>query len=229
METWGSLSMEIDNDILDGIVAIPFVANPPYPVQTAPLPTRPRPVMQSLALTPTSLTTQSGTTNGSLSSLSLFDQAGTEDNPAAYVSFLSPDSGYVGVQTFQLPGDAQPMSISKALLQINYKGSGSPPQAWVWSIYDPTSDLWITLGDSLHVETGPWQSLVFRIPKLWRYISADHQIRIQVRSSRVVGTAKIDYEAIHITYLSDTVTPAITAPAVPSRRPGISSSSRTAR
>ena len=221
IETWGNLSLEIDNDILDGIVAMPYVPKtPPYIIPTA-IPSRVRPVMQSQALTPTSLTTQFGTTSGSLSSLSLLNQTGAEDNPAAYVSFQTGNTAYVGYQSFILPEDALTRTLSTALLQVNFKGPVSSTQTYAWSIYDPTSNLWIKLGDSLGTEADQWQSLVFRIRQPWRYVSAGREIRIQLRSNNADGDAKVDYEALHITYLAVPAVPTLVTPLIPPNRPGI--------
>ena len=183
----------------------------------------PKPVLKSEALTPISSTTQSGITDGSLSSLSLLEQSEANDNPAAYVSFQTPNRVYMGYQSFTLPVDAQSRLISTALLQVNFKGPASSTQMWTWSIYDWTSNLWIKLGDSIGTTADQWNTLLFRIPHPQRYVSSGHEIRIQLRSNNANGDAKIDYEALHITYLS---VPAASTPVTPvstPKRPGISS------
>ncbi len=176
--------------------------------------------MKSQALTPVSLTTQAGTTSGSLSSLGLLDQSGAEDNPAAYVSFQTPNGVYLGYQSFFLPADAQTRLISTALLQVNFKGPASSTQLWTWSIYDWNKDLWIKLGDSIGTTTGQWNSLLFRIPNPQRFLSR-HEVRIQLRSSNANGDAKMDYEALHITYLYLPAMPTSAVPVITPKRPGI--------
>ena len=221
-ETWGTLTLEIDSDVLDGVVAIPY-APPVATVTRTPFVPTPRPFMKSQPLTPDSLTTESGTTGGSLSSLSLPDQNGAEDNPAAYLSFQTPEFPYTGYRSFHLPDDAQIHLISTMLLQTNFKGPSSSIQTWTWSIYDRNANLWIPIGDTVGASADQWQMRVIRISQPRRYISAGREIRIQLRSNNANGNVKIDYEALHITYLSVAATPTSVAPTVPAERPGIAS------
>ena len=65
----------------------------PIPPST-PTPRPNMPLQESAALAPASLNTQNGSTSGSLSSLGLLQQAGTEDTPSAYVTFQTPGSVY---------------------------------------------------------------------------------------------------------------------------------------
>jgi len=183
-----------------------------------------RPFMKSGILTPASLTTQFGTTSGSLSNLGLLDQSGVDDNPAAYLSFQTPNSLYTGYQSFYLPSDAQTKLVSTMLMQVNVKGSISSSQTWTWSAYDWNTKQWNKLGDSVGVNADQWQTLLFRIRYPWRFSSPVGEIRIQLKSNNANGDAKIDYEAIHITYLSISATPTpVVVPAVTPHRPGISS------
>ena len=219
-ETWGNLTLEIDNDVLDGVVAIPYVTNPPPYVLPTPAAPRPLPVMKSQALTPIALTTQFGTTNGSLSSLSLLDQSGAGDNAAAYVSFQTPGGVYYGYRSFSLPVDAQSRLVSTMLLQVNFKIPSSS-QTWTWSVYDWDKDLWIKLGDTIGGATAQWETLLLKIPNPQRYISSRGEILIQLKSSNANGDAKIDYDALHITYLSIPAIPTPTTPGITPKRPGI--------
>jgi hypothetical protein len=175
--------------------------------------------MRSQALTPSSLDTQLGMTGGSLSSLSLLDQTGAEDNPAAYISFQTPETVYAGYRSFFLPEDARTRTISNALLQVHFKGGDST--IWSWSIYDWNSNLWIKLGDSTGAEADQWQDMIFRIRQPWRIVSSQKEIRVQLRSNNANGDAKVDYEAIHITYLSNPALPTPYAPPILPVRPGI--------
>ena len=179
-----------------------------------------RPVLKSKALHPSSWNTQSGTTDGSSSNLNLLDQTGTDDNPAAYISFQTPDGMYLGYQSFSLPQGTQAKLISTMLLQLNVKTPATSTQVWTWSIYDPTSNLWIKVGDSLGTEADQWQSLVFRIRQPWRYVSSGNEIRIQLKSNNAEGDARVDYEALHVTYLSIPILTPV-APTVSPNRPGI--------
>jgi hypothetical protein len=177
--------------------------------------------MRSQALTPLSLITETGTMIGSLPSLSLLDQTGTEDNPARYVSIQTPNTAYLGYQSFSLPNDARPDLISTMLLQVNFKAPDSSTQIWNWSVYDWKTNLWIKLGDSIGANTDQWRTLLFRFRVPQRYISPRGEIRIELRSNDASHDAKIDYEAIHITYVSIPATPTPVVPIVTSQRPGI--------
>jgi hypothetical protein len=110
------------------------------------------------------------------------------------------------------------------LLQVNFKTSSSA-QIWTWSIYDWNTGMWINLGNTLGAEAGEWTTRVFRIYNLQRYTSPDGRgLRIQLRSNRSSGEIKVDYEALHITYLPLSPTPVPTAPVFHSKRPMIYSS-----
>ena len=204
-ETWGGLTLNIDNDVLDGIVALPYLIPPPKPITPTPPTPRPKPVMKSEALTPVSLTSDYGTTVGSLPSLGLLEQTGAEDDPAAYVSFQTPNTVYMGYQSFLLPPDARADLISSMLLQVNFKGASS--QVWTWSIYNWRSGLWIKLGDSIGTLPDQWSPRLFKIANPQLYISPRGEIRIQLKSNNASGDAKVDYEALHLTYLSIPATP----------------------
>ncbi len=191
------------------------------PTPTSVVPTQ-RPVMKSQVLTPLSLTTDFGTTSGSLPSLGLIQQSGAEDNPDTYISFQAPNTGYLGYQSFYLPSTVRSNLISTMLLQVNFKGSASSTtQTWTWSIYDGLTGMWIKLGDSIGTTDGQWNPLMFRIRIPRRYILSGREIRIQLKSNNADGDAKLDYEGIHITYLSIPATPSPVQSKVPQKRPGI--------
>ena len=175
------------------------------------------PVMTSQILTTVSQVNKTNTNSGSLSSLNVQDQAGTADTPASYVSFQTPEGSYSGYLSFTLPQGAEARTISSLLLQVNFKRPATN-QIWTWSVYDPASGMWINLGNSVGTTAGQWQSLVLRIPQPWRFVSPTNEIRIQLRSNNNNGDLKIDYEALHITYLSDPIMPI--EPPVNTRRPG---------
>jgi len=179
--------------------------------------------MQSKVLTSQSLSTQRGSTSGSLASLGLLQQSGTEDNPTTYVIFKTPGSVYMGYRSFILPSDVQPSMISTTLLQINFKGPASSTQRWTWSIYNWKTRMWIKLGDSVGTQANQWNTLLFPISNISRYVSAAREIRIRLQSSNSTGDAKLDYETLHITYRPVTSTPTNMAQVVPARRPGIAS------
>jgi hypothetical protein len=181
----------------------------------------PRPFIKSQVLTLASFGSEFGTTSGSIPSLSLLDQTGAEDDPARYVSFQTPNTSYLGYQSYYLPNDTRPDLISTMLLQVNFKAPASSTQTWIWSVYDWNTNLWIKLGDSIGANTDQWRTLLFKFRVPQRYISPRGEIRIELRSNDASHDAKIDYEAIHITYLSIPAMPTPVVPIVTSQRPGI--------
>lgn len=175
-----------------------------------------------MAMTAESLTTQNGSTSGSNSSLSLIEQTGTADNPATYVSFQTPGTSYLGYQTFHIPSDAIPSLISNMLLQVNFKGT-DPSQIWTFSVYDWSAQMWVAIGNTNGTTVNRWNSLTFRIRNITRIVSSSGEVRIRLQSNNATGDAKLDYEAIHITYYPVAVSPSLTVPVVPGRRPGVTS------
>ncbi|MFT3892413.1 MAG: Ig-like domain-containing protein [Anaerolineales bacterium] len=197
---------------------------------TMPTPDMQNPFLKSGALYSDSLTSQFGTTSGSPSSLNLFDQSGTQDNPDAYVSFQTlEDTFYLGYQSFTLPEDAQAKLVSTMLLQVNFQAPASPHQVWTWSIYNWSTGMWIPIGDTVGTTPNEWQTLLFHIRQPRRYISAAGEVRIQLLSENTGGAVKIDYQALHITYLSFPATATPEAPLITSDRPSIFSVPSTPR
>jgi hypothetical protein len=91
------------------------------------------------------------------------------------------------------------------LLQVNFLKS-DPTQIWTWSIYNWTTKLWIPIGDSVGVPVQKWNSLIFPISSVSNYISPVREVRVQLRSSNSGSNVKLDYEALHLTYVPITPT-----------------------
>ena len=180
-------------------------------------------LMGSVIVAPSSLIAQSGSTNGLNSSLGFFEQNGTDDDAGTYVLFQTPGVVFVGHRSFHIPDDIQTSLISNALLQVNVNGPASSTQIWTWSIYDWNSNLWIKLGDTIGSTADQWNSMTFSIRNIQNYISPTREVRIQLRSSNDINDLKMDYEALHLTYRSVTITPTPSAPSMPTGRPGIAS------
>jgi hypothetical protein len=170
-------------------------------------------VHKSLAIEPYSFVTQSGSLSGSFPSLNQIEQNGTGDDPSTYVQFQTPGRIYLGNKSFSLPQDAQPENISSLLLQVNFKVENSS-QVWTWSLYDWTTGNWVKVGDSIGLQAGAWNNVVFRITNIGRYVSSSKEIKIRLQSSDASHDLKIDYLALHITYqaVAPTPTPAIPTP-----------------
>jgi hypothetical protein len=146
-----------------------------------------------------SLSSRRGTTSGSISSLGLLQQKGIEDDPAAYVAFLTPNKAYQGYQSFYLPGDITPSLISSMVLDVNYKAPVSSIQTWSLSIYNWKTRRWIKLGTMNGGKPDEWFNQAFAIPSYQKYISSRNEIRLQLRSNNGKGDLKVDFEVIKIT------------------------------
>jgi hypothetical protein len=180
-----------------------------------------RPVMKSKVLHPSSLNIQFGTTSGSPSNLNLLDQTGTNDDPAAYVTFQTPDGPYLGYQSLFLPQGTQAKLVSTMLLQLNVKTPASSTQVWTWSIYDWNTKMWIEIGDTIGLSPDQWQDITIRIRQPSKYVSPGNEIRIQLISRNTEGNLKVDYAALHVTYLSLPVRSTLVPADVNSDRPSI--------
>ena len=154
----------------------------------------------SQVLTPLSLTTQGGSTSGSLPTLGLLEQSNTDDSPSAYITFSTPSAIYSGYITYQLPVEILPNKISSILLQVNFKGPDPSSQVWTWFVLDWSSQLWIKIGDTIGTQPNIWNNVTFRLRNFSSYISPNREIRIHLQSNNSNSDAKLDYQAIHITY-----------------------------
>jgi hypothetical protein len=180
--------------------------NTPLPTATS-LPTQTKPAATNTSVPgspfiktifPTAWTTDKGATSGSLSSLSLLDQKGAEDNPQAYVSFQTPNSTYSGYQSFFLPSDVNGAEIKTMALEVNYKAPAPAVQKWTIFVYDWKSKKWLNIGATSVDSSKEWRKHVFTLPNVARYISPNGEIRIQLKSNNANGDAFLDYEAIHL-------------------------------
>lgn len=151
-------------------------------------------------IAPAALKNVVGKISGSRSSLGLLQQKGTEDDPAAYVTFQTPKKAYVGYQTFYLPGDVSVSSVSSMTLELNYKAAAPINQTWTVSIYNWKTKKWVKLGSTTNMlKATQWVSKAFTVANFQRYISSGKEIRIQLRSNNPKGDLKVDYEVIKIT------------------------------
>jgi hypothetical protein len=175
--------------------ATPLPTFTPTPSNTSPPPNVPS---GAQIVTATALQTQRGTANGSLSSLSVLKQSGTEDNPAEYVTFQPQGSSYEGYLSFNPPANFPAESVSAVSLRVNFKGTATSKQNWIWSIYDWNKKEWVKLGTASGKQS-QWQLLELNIPLRKQYGSAQNEVWIQLRSNNAAGNAKIDYQVLQIT------------------------------
>jgi hypothetical protein len=138
-------------------------------------------------------------------------QSATDDDPSKYVTFEVRKSRYQGYLAFSLPGDIPLSTISNLSLQVNFKDGIASKQTW--SIYDWSTKGWVMLGEIRTTRRdNRWQMLEFQVQDFSRYISPDHEIRIQLNSSEAKGDIKIDYEVIQVTHNAILPAPVLIAP-----------------
>ena len=157
------------------------------------------------------IVTHYGNVVGSTSALGDLDQTGSDNEPGKFILFSATNVPYYGYAVFSLSGQVQADKIAAALLQVNFNGPPHSVQTWTWYIHDWTTDMWHKLGDSIGTQSGQWNMLIFRISSPARYVSPGGEIQIRLTSDRKNNSAKVDYEALHITYIP--VTPTATRPA----------------
>ncbi|MFT3892403.1 MAG: hypothetical protein QM730_12275 [Anaerolineales bacterium] len=151
-------------------------------------------------MSPATIKNTRGTTSGSLSSLSLLQQQGAADDPAAYVTFKAPRKGYVGYQSFVLPASITPSSISSVQLDLNYKAARPSNQTWTISIYNWKTKKWVKIGATVNMRNArEWVTKSFTIANFQRYVSSGNEVRIQLTSNNGNGDLKVDYEVITVT------------------------------
>lgn len=152
-------------------------------------------------LFPVTYTTLAGATGGQpVGVLSLQDQAGSSDNPAAYVLFDTPQKAYLGTQSFQFPGNLQTTTAQTLTLTVNYKGLGFAKQRWIWSLYNQVNQAWVVVGNNQNAVENTWTRLSFQVAQPEQFISPTGQILAQLYSNNFAGQAKIDYETLYVTY-----------------------------
>jgi hypothetical protein len=152
-------------------------------------------------ISPNAITTQRGGTGGQpVSALAVMDQSATDDDPAAYVSFTTPQTVYAGMHIFQLPGNVANTSVTAMNLTANFKGPLSAKQKWTWSLYNFKRKNWTVLGNNSRVSSATtWTQLKFSVTNPANFISSSGEIRVALRSNNATNDAKIDYEAILFT------------------------------
>jgi branched-chain amino acid transport system substrate-binding protein len=152
-------------------------------------------------LKPVTIVTTAGSTAGAVSRMWIKDQSGTADDPTKYVLFSTPLTPYQGYRTYKLPTAVSPGDVINLKVSVNYKGLAQASQTWSWFLFDWVQNKWIKAGDNTGVVSNTWTVLQFTPPDPSRFVNnLSRQIRLQLRSNNATGNAKLDYEAITVTY-----------------------------
>jgi len=190
----------VTNTPLPTFTAVPANTMPPIlPTNTMP-PVPPTSPSNAGTIAPAALQTERGATTGSVASLGVLKQSGTDDNAGEYVTFETPGSSvYKGYLSFNPPTNIPTGSVSEVSLQVNFKGTATSKQSWIWSVYDWNTKQWVELGRASGRTQNQWQMLKFNIPMLKQYGSSQNEVRIQLRSNNESGDAKVDYQVLQLT------------------------------
>jgi endo-alpha-1,4-polygalactosaminidase (GH114 family) len=168
-------------------------------------------------LAPTAIVDTSGAHVGEVEALATRDEAGTADDPSMYVRLGGPDVMYAGYRTYVLPSSVSPSTVTTITMLANFRGPTAARNAWTWSVYDWTNDVWVRLGTQDHcggdagtkkwpcddLDRAPWKYLRYNAIHAAHASLADlvnpttHEIRVNIEASSA-GAAKLDWEAVEV-------------------------------
>lgn len=152
-------------------------------------------------LQPQSIVNQTCCSGGAVSALWVLDQTRTQDAPGSYVIFTTPGHTYKGFRTYMMPSTILRSSVSGLQVRVNYKGPAASTQTWAWYAWNWNLSAWKRIGTNAAAAAGRWTALRFSVSGPRAYINgATGEIRIRLVSSNASGNAKLDYEAILLSY-----------------------------
>ncbi len=144
--------------------------------------------------------------SGVVSAMWLLDQTGTQDTPSKYVAFTTPGHGYTGYRRYYLPSTILRYNVSSLQVKVNYKGPAAVAQLWSWYAWNWDTAAWTWIGNNAAAVANTWTVMKFSVLSPRAYINATtKEIRIRVVSSNDTGNAKLDYEAILLSYTNTPV------------------------
>jgi len=153
-------------------------------------------------LKPISYSPQSGTATGSILSLKVNDQTGTQNDPSKYVLFSTPSVVSDGFFTYTFPSAKIALATVTSLqVRVNFRGPRTTIQRWTWKLYDWKSNSWVMIGDNAAVKSNAWTLLTFDVKgNLSRFVNLNQEIHVQLVSSNTSKNAKIDMQLVRIIY-----------------------------
>ncbi len=148
--------------------------------------------------------------SGSLAALQVLDQSGTQNTPGKYVVFITPGHVYRGYRTYFLPSSIVRSSVASLQVKVNYKGPAASTQTWSWHAWNWNTSTWTKIGTNAAARANTWTVMKFAVSSPRAYVnSATGEIRIRLGSNNDTGNAKLDFEALLLSYTS-TPTPSPT-------------------
>jgi len=167
---------------------------------------RPAECQAVTTLKPKTIVNQTGTSFGGVVRMYVKDQLNKADDPTKYVSFKTPGVIYQGYRTYTVAAPISPGAVTNIVVMVNYKGSPKTSQTWSWFLYDWVANAWVKVGDNAGAVLNTWKYFQFNVTvNPTRFVNnATRQMRLRLVSNNNTGDAKIDYEAIKLTYKSCT-------------------------
>lgn len=158
-------------------------------------------------LLPFSYTTSVGGSGGqAVTVLHHLDQSGTADDPTRYLTLTTPGAYYLGSRSYQLPPTILRSWITGIKVFTNFKGAAAATQLWSWYLYDWTLKQWVQVGTNGAAIAGQWTLLGLPTSQPQRFVSDAGRLVVLFRSNNTAGDAKLDYEALIITYTPNSPT-----------------------
>ena len=152
-------------------------------------------------LHPQLIVDQTCCSSGAASAMWALDQSRRQDTPGNYAIFMTPGHVYRGYRTYSLPSTILRSSVSGLQVKVNYKGPAASSQAWSWYAWNWNLSAWKKIGSNAAAVGGRWSALKFSVASPRAYINgATGEIRIRLVSSNASGNAKLDYEAVLLSY-----------------------------
>ncbi len=159
-----------------------------------------------VTLHPRSVVDQLCCSRGALSSLRVLDQTGRQDTPADYMLFTTPAHVYRGYRAYFMPSTISRSSVSALRVKVNYKGPAAAAQPWVWYAWNWTTSAWTRIGANTTAVANTWTLLTFVVSNPRAYIRVGTgEIRIFLASGNALGDARLDYEAVLVSYTNTPV------------------------
>jgi branched-chain amino acid transport system substrate-binding protein len=153
-------------------------------------------------IAPISIVTTKGSVSGSVTRMKVKDQTGIADNPLKYVLFKTPSTVYDGYRNYTLPAAISVGNVTNIKVAVNYKGLAKSSQTWSWYLFNWVKNTWVKVGDNTGAVANVWKSLQFNVTvNPTSYVNnMTRQIRLRLVSNNASGDARLDYEAITLTY-----------------------------
>ncbi|MDD2921527.1 MAG: putative glycoside hydrolase, partial [Anaerolineales bacterium] len=161
-----------------------------------------------VAVAPIQLANLMGVYRGSVASLRVKDQTGTQNVPSKYVLFQTPGAYYRGYSAFAVPKTVSPATVTTIRVTLNYNGLPRARQRWLWYLYDWNTKAWVYVGDNALAKSNVWSGINLLVRNAGRFVRSDGRVQLLMRSNNSAGDAKLDYLKLIVSYSTPQTGPA---------------------